>query len=71
MTDLSPDVIDVIEAIRTVDPEYNLSEHLVATSMRDAISNYSESAMAVCIGKNNDFCRGVLLTLELHKLGKL
>lgn len=71
MSTLSPDVIEIIEAIKVVDPDYNLSEHLVAVSMRDAICNYSESANALVIGKNNDFCRGVILTLQLHKLGKL
>lgn len=68
---LSPDVHDIIEAIKSIDPEYNLSEHLVAESMRVAIQNYSEAAGSIIIGKNNDFCRGVILTLELHKLGKL
>lgn len=68
---LSPDVYEVIDAIKTLDPHYNLSEHLFAVAMRDAICNYSESARDLTVGKNNDFCRGVILTLKLHKEGKL
>lgn len=71
MNTLSPDVDAVIAAIKTIDPRYNLSEHLVAQSMREAIKSYSPEARSLTLGQNNDFCRGVILTLELHKLGKL
>lgn len=73
MTDsiLSPDVHEVIAAIKAIDPDYNLSEDLVGVSMRDAICSYSQSARNLTVGKSNDFCQGVILTLQLHKEGKL
>lgn len=71
MTMVSSDVEMVIEAIRDIDPKYNLAEHTMAECMRDAISRYSPTARTLCMGQNNDFCRGVILALQLHHNGKL
>lgn len=71
MTVLLPDVEMVIDAIKQIDPKYNLSENLISGCMRDVISNYSQEARTLCVGQNDDFCRGVLLTLHLHSLNKL
>lgn len=71
MTILSPDVEMVIDVIREIDPSYNLSEKLIGNCMRDAIGNYSQEARTLCVGQNDDFCRGVLLTLHLNHLGAL
>lgn len=71
MTILSPDVEMVIDAIKEIDPKYNLSENLITVCMRDAISRYSPAARNLCVGQNDDFCRGVLMTLHLHHMGKL
>lgn len=71
MTILSPDVEAAIDAIKSIDPKYNLSERMLEQSIREAIGSYSGPARSLCIGQNNDFCRGVLLTLHLHNTGKL
>lgn len=71
MTILSPDVEAAIDAIKSIDPKYNLSEHMLEHCIREAIGAYSGPARNLCIGQNNDFCRGVLLTLHLSNIGRL
>lgn len=71
MTVLSPDVEMVIEAIKEIDPKYNLSENSIKVCMRDAIGHYSPEARTLCVGQNDDFCRGVLLALQLSHSGVL
>lgn len=71
MTILSPDVEMAIDAIKVIHPEYNLSEHMLEHCIREAIYSYSAPARNLCLGQNNDFCRGVLLTLHLNHIGRL
>lgn len=71
MTILSPDVEAAIDAIKSIDPMYNLSERMLEQAIREAIGSYSSPARNLCIGQSNDFCRGVLLTLHLHNIDRL
>lgn len=62
-----------INAIKELSPKL-IFEDLKSydlNAIESTIKNYSEDAYYICIGKELDFKLGVLLTLQLHKIGVL
>lgn len=72
VTVTSPDTVALLQAIDAVtDNNGAVYPEDLHRSIRQAIYMYSPEADVLCHGKSPEFCQGVLLTLELHKLGKL